>query len=118
MEAELGLLDGIIEARASFWDQPFNGKEYIVARWAGAIFMKDFGAWKAGDEAYEVQFDPLLGLLTETNQDGKVVKGQFITLTPDCVGFHYSSKGVERGSERDLRVDSHRNDPVRDISDS
>ncbi len=66
-------LNGIVDAHASFWNEPYNGREYIIARWSAATFLVDFGPWMKGEEVYDLTYDPLTGVLTETNQDEHIV---------------------------------------------
>ena len=68
------LLVGIIEYDRAYIDNPYNGMDYLVIKWCGVKFLKDFGTWKAGDKAYDLVFDPMEGSLIQYNNFGDDVK--------------------------------------------
>ena len=69
MKIEPKLLEGIIKYHASSIKNPMNGMDYLQVGFYGVTFLKDFGPWTAGYEAYDLTFDPHYMTMTEGHQD-------------------------------------------------
>jgi hypothetical protein len=68
------LLIDIIEYERLIIDNPYNGTDYLVIKWCGVKFLKDFGPWRAGEKAYDLVFDLIEGRLIQYNSFGDDIK--------------------------------------------
>lgn len=76
------IFDGIFEFTRWGVEQRFNGLECFELSFYDAVFLVDYGPWKAGDKPYDLMFDPLYGNLIEGNHDEILVKSCHVRPVP------------------------------------